>query len=71
MLGNVWEWTQDWYGDYSGAAVDPQGPASGDARVVRGGSWVGGPQYVRSALRNRGPEVRRGGDLGFRPARSV
>ena len=43
MLGNVWEWCQDWYGeDYyqaAGAATDPQGAVWGDCRVVRGGSW--------------------------------
>ena len=40
MLGNVFEWVQDWMGDYPGGAVtDPQGPVSGSWRVVRGGSW--------------------------------
>jgi len=41
MHGNVSEWCQDWYGNYAGGiAVDPQGPATGSARVVRGGGWV-------------------------------
>ena len=41
MLGNVWEWTEDWLGEYPGGSVtDPQGPASGSYRVDRGGSWV-------------------------------
>ena len=40
MHGNVWEWVQDWYGNYpEGPLTDPTGPESGSYRVVRGGSW--------------------------------
>ena len=52
MHGNVWEWCQDWHGDYSRHAVkDPQGPPQGASRIVRGGSWSCPPRYCRSAFR--------------------
>ena len=50
--GNVWEWCSDWYGEYEeGLAVDPQGPAKGGNRVLRGGSWVKEARNCRSAAR--------------------
>jgi formylglycine-generating enzyme required for sulfatase activity len=69
MLGNVLEWVTDWYGAYpSGAATDPQGAASGQYRVLRGGSW-GLPQWnFRVSFRyGFGPE-NRDNDVGFRCA---
>ena len=70
--GNVWEWVNDWFGEYSTEAqTDPQGPEKGSSRVIRGGSWGGSPSLVRSAGRGRlGPAVRYD-YLGFRLARTL
>ena len=49
MVGNVWEWTEDfWNGNYQGAPADGSAWTSGDfsTRVVRGGSWGGDPVFL-------------------------
>ena len=52
MHGNVWEWCLDWKGDYPpGDATDPTGSATGDERVIRGGSWCSSAGACRSAYR--------------------
>jgi len=47
-VGNVWEWFSDLFGNNSSTAqVDPQGPSSGEDRVLRGGAWLFNPGYLR------------------------
>lgn len=59
MSGNVWEWCQDWNGDYNSyAQTNPTGASSGSRRVYRGGSWFYPPRLCRSSFRRYGmPEV--------------
>ena len=61
MAGNVWEWCSDQWNYYDNSlAVDPQGPPSGTAPVLRGGCWLNDPEFLRSSNR-----------LGFRPEAGV
>jgi serine/threonine-protein kinase len=56
MLGNVWEWVNDWYDENyykNSPSQDPAGPTSGQMRVLRGGSWDYTPRNVRVSGRNR------------------
>ena len=56
MNGNVWQWVNDWYGDYDlQNLTNPQGPNSGRERVFRGGAWDSDPRKdMRSASRGAG-----------------
>jgi signal peptidase I len=74
MAGNVAEWVSDWFGpDYStnSPLINPQGPASGDLRVVRGGAWNLDPGWARSTARLGLPIDIRNPGVGFRCASSA
>jgi formylglycine-generating enzyme required for sulfatase activity len=73
MIGNVWEWNQDKYGEtyYANSpSADPTGPSSGAFRVVRGCGWYDVARHCRSASRGRYEAARSNGQHGFRLALS-
>jgi formylglycine-generating enzyme required for sulfatase activity len=68
-LGNVWEWTADWFNEKyytESAATDPAGPATGERRALRGGSWFDYARFVRVSFRVRYLPVYRDDVFGFR-----
>jgi formylglycine-generating enzyme required for sulfatase activity len=70
MHGNVFEWCQDWFGNYPGGSVtDPQGAATGSDRVLRGGYWDSDAGICRSAYRDADypGTLNDSHYLGFRP----
>ena len=75
MHGNVWEWVQDIVHDnYDGAPCDGSAWEDGgdtSRRVLRGGSWLYHPRYLRSAIRNGFSIVLSNDIVGFRVARQL
>ncbi|MCY3020615.1 MAG: formylglycine-generating enzyme family protein [Planctomycetota bacterium] len=71
MAGNVWERVEDFFNDnyyQESPAVDPKGPGTGGARVLRGGSWNHGPGGCRAANRHKHDPGSRDAGVGFRVA---
>ncbi len=70
VVGNVWEWTADWYAEKMSGGVDPVGPSEGSYRCFRGGSFGRSPGHARCGYRDRGVPSGRSGYQGFRVAAS-
>lgn len=68
-LGNVWEWTNDWYDEkyyQRSPSQDPPGPESGTQRVLRSASWYNGAAFMRASFHAAGGLVGRSVLVGFR-----
>ena len=76
ISGNIWEWCEDWYGEYPDISDQqapiyaPKGPENAVFRVLRGGSWANAPENAQVARRLYGRPSFRGNVVGFRLART-
>ncbi|MDB5104194.1 MAG: hypothetical protein JWP91_1883 [Fibrobacteres bacterium] len=70
MAGNVFEWVNDWYGDYNAVDLDhPKGPAAGTAKVIRGASWYSESGSLSLTARYNNRPGFRNFKVGFRCAK--
>jgi len=66
MHGNVFEWCNDWFGEYqTEAQINPQGPSSGLLRVARGGGWRYPALYCWSGLRFKYDPTSKSANIGL------
>ena len=72
MHGNVWEWCENWFGSFEdGEVTDPRGPAKGESRVLRGGSFLNYVSIARSSSRYDLSPSTRDFNSGFRLVRTI
>ena len=71
VSGNLWEWTNDWWGIYAPSpATNPQGPVTGTGVAIRGGSFLDDAHYTRASARYNANRAWAGHTIGFRVARN-
>jgi formylglycine-generating enzyme required for sulfatase activity len=75
MAGNIWDWTADLYNEKYYASLpkviaNPLGPATGNYRVIRGGSWSSGASSLRSSRRSWNDPTNANIYIGFRCAQN-